>query len=60
MHRSCGERKLTCKLLSTSPVIYMRSIVILLNALTCALRSTFYDGLGEKRHEFADGTSLIK
>jgi hypothetical protein len=38
----------------------MRRIVVLLNTLTLTLTGAFCDGLGEKRHEFADGTLLIE
>jgi len=55
-----GEERLTCKLLRTSPVVYVRSILVLLDTLTCTLRRAFGDRLGEKRQEFADGTLLIE
>ena len=54
-----GER-LTCKLLCTSPVVYVRCIVVLLDTLTCTLSRAFGDRLGEKRQEFTDGTLLIE
>jgi hypothetical protein len=43
-----GEERLTCKLLCTSPVIYVRSIVVLLDTLTCTLSRAFGDRLCEK------------
>lgn len=52
--------RLTCKLLCTSPVVYVRCIVVLLDSLTCTLRRAFGDRLGEKRQEFTDRTLLIK
>jgi hypothetical protein len=54
------EQKLTRKLLCTPSVVYVCRVVVLLNTLTCTLSSAFCDGLGEKRHEFTDGTLLIE
>lgn len=51
---------LTGQLLRSSPVVYVRSVIVLLDRLALARLRPLCDGLREEAHKLPNGTSLIE